>query len=649
MAGPGVPEGAPGDPPARVPQLLADQASAWSHRLPPAALKVAVVLSAMVCIGSSLSDEVPITAALVESPGYLLTGAIRAAWLASAAVVFIAPAVGLAMAALGCLITALLPAANAGVPQVWAVVGLILSVLLVADAVTRARQRALGAVWRGSPSTVVLVPDVPRELRRELTWVRRRWAAGATACLLLGVAALILLVHDARAAVAFREDSLVAVTVVDSLTFTELAMNVTIDGEKFRVPLPSTEPPAGQRVEVRYQPRTGRAEETSDVFDPTLATIPGVGGLLVSAAMFATARRRRGELVALLTEGGPALEVRTSWSSSAGVVHVFPCDDVTRSMATMKDLTGWIGPDEEWADNGYDEDDDEYDDEYDEYDDDAIEEQTTIDVSDAELLEMARSLLEGADGEPTPLAPTPESAPVLLVGLANDGGPAALRGADGRWSVSRRGLRRPQWRWPRGAFRTRLPDEAARPTVAVIWLRGSAKLASFARRTGRWLPWAVLPPGGWALRWLFTNLPTLRVVDIVLTCAVVGWSWSTYGQVQLVIRPRWLRVRGRFIDELVAWPRITSVVSDGTSLVLRLDTDNDSRGDALLLTTGAGASPLMKEREGPQEAAQRIDGARADAGRLGARPPRVRWRPAVPLLVGLCWMVTVFLAALSAR
>ncbi|QTE28229.1 hypothetical protein [Pengzhenrongella sicca] len=671
MAGSGLSDAdAAGGP--QLPQLLAGHAVAQSQRLPPTLLKVAAVLSVVLCIGVSLSSDVPIvsTAATVESPGYLLYGSVQAASLASLAVVFVAPALGLALAAFGSLAIGLLP--YDGAARAWTVAGTLLCVLLVAEVVTRARERAVAHVRRMAPSATVLVPDLPGPLRASLTRVRLGWTAGAAALALVGVGGLILLVHDTLAAAAFRRDSLVADTVVESLTAMQTAMKVTIAGEDYQVPLPSTTPALGQRVEVRYQPRTHRAEATSDVFDPTVAVVPGVGGLLLSVALFATAHRRRHELIALLTEGGLALQARATWSPSEGGVRLFACDDVTRAVATAPSLTAWYDPDDhadtraDWDDEDdpdddwddeEDPDDDEWDD--DEWDDDgdngghvSLEGPATSSLSDAELLELARARTdddeEGAARDVSADATTDPATwfrtPVVVVGLAHHGAPAAVRDAEGRWYVTRGGIRRPQWRWPRRGQNPRPADEVEPLTVAVLKQRRDAALTRFMQRTGRWMPWAVVPVEWWVLRWMFEDSATYQRISIAVTCTLVGWTWSMYGQVQVVIRPRWLRVRGRLVDELVSWPRITSVVTDGTSLVLRLDSDNDSRGDALLLATGPKAWALMRGQEGPQAAAARITHARAEAAGRGVTPPRVRWRPSIPTLVGLCWLAAALAA-----
>ncbi|PVU83428.1 hypothetical protein DDP54_10950 [Cellulomonas sp. WB94] len=628
--------------PTRVPALLAHRSADWSQRLPSGSLKLAVVVALLVAIMVAAGGESGhATAAMVEGPRYVGTSALQSAIIACFALVFVNPSIGAAVAAVSCLGVAAVPAANTGAPGIWAAAGGALLVLAVADGVTRARQRAVGRVWRLSSEAVVLVPEVPEPLRAHLVRPRVTRLAGATACLAVGVAGLAVFAHDARAAEDFRSDSLVTTTTVDAVTAGASGVHVTIDDTSYLVPLPSSDAEVGQHMEVRYQPRTHRAEATMDVFDPTYALIPGVGGLLVGTVWFAAVRRRRREMVALLIDGGPAFQVRATWSPRSNGALLTPFDDVTRTFATAPRLASWWGAetDEQWPDDVNETDD------RDSFDE--IPAVRVASLSDAELLEMARSLADSdADDGPSsasvPTMMTWDHAPVVVVGLDHDTAPAALLDADGRWYVTETALTPPRWRRPRRAAAPVDPHANDRSAWRIFSDHRQSVLLRFARRTGRWLPWVALPVEGWVLAWLFDDAPAIRVVSTIIAMPVAGWTWSVLGQVRLDVGSRWLRLRGRLVDELVAWPRVTSVVSDDTSLVIRLDTDNDSDGDAILLPVAADSLPLTRGSGDPRDVAARVEKARVAGS--SAVPPRVQRLPSVPLLAGLCWLVVALVA-----
>lgn len=621
----------------RAPVLLADQSADWSQRLPSGALKLAVVVTLLIAILVAASvDGGHVTAAMVEDPRYTWTSTLQSALLACFALVFVSPGLGTAVAALACWGVAAVPAANTGAPGIWAVAGAVLLALAIADGVTRARQRAVGRVWRMSSEAVVLVPDVPDPLREHLSRPRVTRLAGASACLVVGVAGCALCAHDAAAAEIFRSDSLVATTTVAAVAAVGSGVTVTIDDATYVVPLPSSNAEVGQGIEVRYQPRTHRAEATADVFDPTYALIPGVGGLLVGAVWLMAVRRRRREMVALLSAGGPAFQVRATWAPRSRGVLLAPYDDVTRTFAVAPRLTTWWGSDtdEEWPDDS--------DDEAPLGEPPAV---TIAALSDAELLAMAQSLAASDDDGPRTESEGMvgwHQTPVVIVGLDHDAAPAALRDVDGQWYVTDTTLLQPRWRRPRRVATTRDSPVDDRS----MWRAFSDYRVSFvirlARRTGRWLPWAALPLVGWVLTRMFAYDSSVRVVWTVLAMPVAGWTWSMAAQTHLDVRPRWLRLRGRFVDELVTWSRVTSVVSDDSSLVIRLDTDNDADGDAILLTVRADSLRLTRHSSEPREVAALVEKARV-AG-TSAVPPRVRRLPSVPLLSGVCWLAVAIVA-----
>lgn len=677
------------EPPSAVPALASPDARAWAQRVPVALLRTLVVVGVLVCVGTAamVEETFTATAADIEDPGYVLVSVLQSTWFASAALVLVVPLLGTALAAAGMLLTAQSPDLDAGVPELWWTAGTLLAVLATADAVTRLRQRALAHVWARGPRAALRRPVVPDHVRDAL--VRPRWSrvAGGAAALLVGAGFVALYVHDASAAAAFRQDALVTRTTVDTVNGDVTEATVVVGGTRYQVPLPATYPEPGDSVDVRYDPATGRAEMVDDAFDPTLALLPAMTGLLLGLALLGTERARTRRLDDLLTQPGGALRVRGSWSTRDAGVRLYAVDDGTRPFAVAPRLLAVLDGGEgrprgpgNGVDHAGDHADDRWDDDWDDDGDDDLGPQADVTaLGDDELLALARQLADApepdevadADLRPGPVGVAPwDLTPMTVVGLRHDGAPVAVLDDLGVWHVSRSGVRGPRGRLrlrgpavdpeayraagpvprdPADAPRTlgwapeadaSLPDRLAR--------RRDAAWERFARRTGRVLPWLAVPVLWGSLHWLLADggVSAWRLLTVAAAPAV-GWSWSMLGQAYLDVRPGWLHVRGRFRDQLVAWPRVTSVAVDDAALVVRLDHDRPTAADALLFAVHPDALPLMRDGAAPPLVAERLLRARQEGH--GARPPWVRSRPSTPLLVGLAWAAAVVLALVTTR
>ncbi|GEA88543.1 hypothetical protein [Cellulomonas cellasea] len=682
------------EPPDAVPALESPDARAWAQRVPVALLRTLVVVGVLVCAGTAatVDETLTTTAADIEDPGYVLVSVLQSVWFASVALVLVVPLLGTAIAAAGMLLTAQSPDLHAGVPELWWAAGTVLAVLATADAVTRLRQRALAHVWARGPRAALRRPVVPDGVRDAL--VRPRWSrvAGGAAALLVGAGFVALYVHDSSAAVEFRRDALVARTTVDTVNDDVTEATVVVGRTRYRVPLPVTYPEPGDAVEVRYDPATGRAEMVDDAFDPTLAFLPALTGLLLGLALLGTERARTRRLHDLLTQPGSALRVRGSWSARDAGVRLYAVDDGTRPFAVAPRLLAVLddregdprGPghgvdhagtygdhaDDGWDDHDHDSDDDDGED---------LGPQADVTaLSDDELLALARRLADAPDPEAVAdadLRPGPAAVSgwdlttMTVVGLRHDGAPVAVLEDLGVWHVSRSGVR-----GPRGRLRLRaavdpgaghaagpVPRDPADGPRTLGWApeadaslpdrlaqRRDAAWERFARRTGRVLPWLAVPVLWGSLHWLLgeDGGSAWRLLTVAAAPAV-GWSWSLLGQAYLDVRPGWLHVRGRFRDQLVAWPRVTSVAVDDEALVVRLDHDRPAAADALLFAVHPDALPLTRDRAAAPLVAERLLRARQEGH--DARPPWVRSRPSTPVLVGLAWAAAIVLALLTAR
>jgi len=668
-------------PPYRL--LTRALAGVVTDRVPPGLVQVAVLLGVLTPVVGSLSGPgVAMTAATAESPAYYLTGTAQAAVLACLVLVWLVPSAALVLTAAGAGVCGLAPDGLAGPSWLWLAAAVPLGVLAVADQLLAVRRRALArAVLRDGTSTVTLPPVHPA-VRAGL--LRTGWGRGALGVLLLaaGAAASVLLVHDHVSATRFRAGAQTAAGVVERVTEDGTSMSVRVDDGAFDSPVNYQERAPGDAVLLRYDPATGRAEAVDDVFDASTALVPVVGCGLTGWLLLAQVRRRRARLAALLDEPQPAVVALAHGAPRAGGALLTPVDDVTHLLATAPALVPVAGPSlvlvlpdepdepdepdddldafDEVTDNpqghkAWDLADDAWHRDDDEEDDD--EHRVLVsELSDAELLDLAREL--GADDdEPSdehdpfrPPAGDPVRAagvPVVLMGLAGDDAPVAV-GVGPDVYVSLRPLRPPRWRWPRRVA------VAERPGAWQAFADGRDRaVEQLGRRTGRWLPWVALLPAGWGLRaaarW---GDATWSMAGAVLGLVALAWSVSVWGQPRVDLRPRGLRVRGFLRDTQVPWERVTGTAADDDSLVVRYD-DDQPGGDAVVVPLGGGGLPLTRDGAAPAEVRARIEGRAAAARAVplctphGAVPP-VERPVTVSLLAATAWLVVCVVAVAGA-
>ncbi|GMA22772.1 hypothetical protein GCM10025864_05310 [Luteimicrobium album] len=432
------------------------------------------------------------------------------------------------------------------------------------------------------------------------------------------------------------------------------AAHVTIGGRTYAVPWSTRQPKAGETVQVRYDPDGSRAELTDDVFDPTLALLPFVGGGLLGAAALAHERRRRAAIRALLDDGGPAWLVRVSRGRHDAAISVAPCGDPTRPFARLGPLVpGSLGETVLPADEV------------------TSDLPPAASLTDAELLEVARhgQPPEDVDAAPSFAPPPWDSAAVTIVGLGDDTRPVALSDGTGWW-VSLRGARTVTTRGsaPIETTRRSRPSTPAPPLVAsdadpapesgrrsadglrrrdadAAPVRATSSLRSLARRTGPWLSW----PAAWLaavpLGMLFAagDVGWWHLIVPVGLLWRAGRSWALAWVRPLSVKPAGLVASGPWSSELVPWREITAVVADEHALVVRLDDALEGAGDALLFAADDEGAALLAGARSTEEARDRIDEARR-AALPDAHAPRVRRRPSLVLLAGVWWAAAATLA-----
>jgi hypothetical protein len=618
--------------------LTRDLARVLGDRLPPGWSQLAVLLTVGTSVVLASLGQTGLTADVAGSALYLLSGTVQAVVLGTLAVVWFAPSTGLALAAVSSLLVVLLPDSHVGPPRTWLATGLVLTLLTVVDQATAARRRALARVLLHDQASVVALPAVDPQVRARV--LRSGGVRLWTGVLLLAASAgpLVLVWHDHRAAADFRAGAEVGTGTVVALSDDELQMQVDVDGRTYTTPISRTSPAVGDAVALRYDAATGRAEPVDDVFDPTLGLIPAVGLPLAGAVLVGQVRRRRARLAALLDEPLPAVVATAVDAPRAAGVLLAPADDVTFHLGTAPRLLQVAGPAPAPfpAPPGGDLDDDEA------WDDDEHGHARFSygALSDAELLALARA---EADDEPVdpyrapsgpgplPEGPRPPAGtPVVVMGLTGDDGPVAL-GFGPAVYLTTRPLRPPRWRFARGSAPLR-----ERPGT---WARFEAgrdrAIRRLGLRAGRWVPWLALPGWWWLVRSTVALLGwSVNLVLAALALVGLAWTLSRFGHPRLDLRVSDLRARGRFVDVVVPWSRVTGTVADDEALVVRYD--DGRRGDALLLPRAAGGVLLTRDGAPPAEVAERVRGRAAHALAGTARP---RYRPSTPVVVAACWLL----------
>lgn len=634
--------------------LTRELARALADRLPPGWAQLAVLLTVGTSVVLSSLGQTGLTADVAGSALYVLSGAVQALVLTTLVVVWFAPGTGLVLAAASSFLVVLLPDAHVGPPRTWLAAGLVLTLLAVVDQATAARRRALARTLLDDGTSVVALPPVDPGTRR---WVLRSGSVRLwTGIVLLAASAapLVLLVHDHRAAADFRAAAEVGTGTVLAVSDDALTMRVDVDGRTFEVPVGNRTPAVGDVLGLRYDAGTGRAEPVDDVFDPTLATIPAVACLVSGAVLVAQVRRRRARLAALLDEPLPAVLATAVGAPRAGGVLLAPVDDLTFHLGTAPGLVQVAGPPPApfpaapYPDlDGVVDDLHGYDDEDDDLGPDADGHRFSYGhLSDAELLDLARAEAEdeepvdpyrapsGPDGAPLP----PIGTPVVVMGLAGDDGVVAL-GFGPAVYLTTRPVRPPRWRFARG---TRPLQE--RPGAWARFETGRDRaIRRLGLRIGRWAPWLALPAWWWLVRATLAWAGwSLSLVLAALGIVGLAWRLSRFGHPRIELQVTGVRARGRFVDLVVPWSRVTGTAADDEALVVRYD---DGRGgDALLLPLADGGVPLTRDGAAPADVAARVRGRTAHA--VPGDPARHRYRPSTPVIVAASWLLVAVAALL---
>jgi hypothetical protein len=635
-----------------LPETAAD---AWARHLPwwvsrllaPSVVVVAIVWSTVVD-----DDSDTVTAAEATSLAYLSQAVVLSALVAAVLLLVILPSAG---ERLGLGAAAVIAGFDDGAPRLaWCVVTALLAVLVVLRVHQRALQQTAGRAAPGG-TTAWRRPEVDGDARSVLLALDQRWVGLAGAALVVAAIGGGLYVHDVVAVQSFRASAAVAAAVVTSSD--DDAARVTIGDRAYAVPWSVREPKAGETVEVRYDPDGSRAELTDDVFDPTLALLPFVGGGLLGAAALAHERRRRAAIRVLLDDGGPAWVVRASRGRHDAAVSVAPCGDPTRPFARLGPFVpGSLGETLPPADEV------------------PSDLPPAASLSDAELLEVARHgpPPEGVNAAPSLTPPPWAGATVTIVGLGDDTRPVALH--DGtRWWVSPQGARTVTTRGGAAVATTRRSapstpapplvtsdsgpaPESGRPSTDGVHRRGASaapgratsSLGGLVRRTGPWLSW----PAAWLvavpLGWLFAggDVAWWHMIVPVGLLWRAGRSWALAWVRPLSVRPAGLVARGPWSSELVPWREITAVVADERALVVRLDDALAGEGDALLFAAGDDGAALLAGARSTEDARDRIEAARS-AALPDAHAARGRRRPSLVLLAGAWWAAAAALAVVA--
>ena len=352
----------------------------------------------------------------------------------------------------------------------------------------------------------------------------------------------------------------------------------------------------------------------------------------------------------MLFRSGAPLRLVADWSPAHNGILLSAVDD-RRPFALVRNLVpAWPGGLDErpWYSQSLDE-----------------EEPQDGPLDDAELLAEAARLTRPEDDDRAVGLPYTSwrTAPVTVIGLTQDGRPAAVAGPDGHWYVGDEPVQRPRIADVRGrAGRDALsggrlvtpqsplgvyePQEgrplpvgerdALHRARGMVDRPGRGSLRGFAARTGSWLPAVLALPLLLLVRWFAPDLSLVRLGMLALAAVNVGSLWNHLSRAQLTIKRPGLLVTGFWLDTLVPWSMLDRVVAGPESLVLRTtDTSaGESTDGAILCPASDDALPLLGTSRDPQETRQRIELARPFVG-TPSPTARTTRRPALSLLVGL--------------
>lgn len=633
--------------------LTGAEAAPWARRPPRILLPLLVVGVVVATIAvalvreTSAADAAGLTHADVLTPWAAGISAAQGVLLVSLGLVWASPRATAWAATVSLVVLAAAPAQfpSAGL---W-VPASVLAAAAGGSTLLAMHQRMTASSWAAGRARTT--PDVADDARRHLMRVRLLRTGTGLLLVLVGALGVVLTIADGRAAEAFRASAGTAPGSVVAVTDDELHATVELDdGTRVEVPLVATTPVVGELVEIRYAPGTARSELVEDVFDHTGALVPGVGGLVAGSVLLGGAVGRRRDLHRLVEQGGAPLRLVADWSPAHNGILLSVVDD-RRPFALVRNLVpAWPGglDEQPWYSQAFDD-----------------EEPQDGPPDDAELLAEAARLTRPEDDDRAVGLPCTSwsTAPVTVIGLTQDGRPAAVAGPDGHWYVGDDPVQVPRIADVRGrAGRDALsggrlvtppsplgvyePQEG-RPLpvgerdalhrarrMADRPVRGS--LRGFAARTGSWLPPLLVLPLLLLVRWLAPDLSLVRLGMLALAAVNVGSLWNHLSRAQLTIRRSGLLVTGFWLDTLVPWSMLDRVVTGPESLVLRT-TDTaagESTGGAILCPASDDALPLLGTSRDPQETRQRIELARPFVG-TPSPTARTTRRPALSLLVGL--------------
>ncbi|MHA7132131.1 hypothetical protein [Oerskovia turbata] len=637
--------------------LLSREAAPWARRPPRILLPLLVAgVVAGVIVWMLLQED---------GTGYTVADVDTAwAWASSAAQTVLLTSLGLVWAVprattwwtAGAL--AVLAAEPGHVdPALWGAAGL-LAVAATGSVLVAAHQRATAAAWSGGrPRSTPPATADARAFLLGLPLVRTGLGA---LLVIVGVIGTVFAIIDSRSADAFRATAVVTVGTVVSVDDDDTTATVELDdGTRLDVPLPTITPARGDTVEVRHDPASGRAELTNDVFDPTGALIPGVGGLLGGTLLLTGAVRARRDVRRLIDHGGAPLRLVADWSPAHRGLILSTVDGLPFALVPHP-VPAWT-EDQPWRDAE---------------DDEAAERYVSEPTDDESLLAAAARISDPVEsddvGDDWPCAAW-RTTPVTVIGLVRDGLPAAVAGPDGRWYVGSAPVRDPAGivdvlaRW-RPSARARQDgaasahdDSAQRIPLPVgdghAWRTGrdnadrraSAAIRRFAALTGAWMPFALLIPSFLLVQWLASDLSVFSLVTFVVAAVNVGSGWHFASRAQIALRRSGLVLTGLLIETRVPWSTIDRVVTGPDALVIRtrpdssgtapLDLDGDS-SDAFLFAAAGDDPPLLRTTRDPEEARRRIESARPVVHH-GEPAGRVTRRPAISVWVGLAWGAAV--------
>lgn len=630
--------------------LTAADARLIARPVPAGVQRVSVVVAGVTAFGFSFASgtDLPVTASLVASPGWLVASVVQSLAVSAMVLVFLAPSAAVVLGALAMAAVGVLPEGNQGAPGAWLAAGAGLAVLAIADGYGTVRRDALARL-RDADHATATAPDLPVYVRQGLL---RLGAARQVVGVVLLVAAGGLVawgVRDARAAEDFRASATVVEATVVEVATDGASAWVTIGDARTRVPVSNASREVGERLEVRVDDASGRIEAVDDVFDPTPILIPASACAVLGVALVLRTRRLRRRLHDLLTQPQPtACALATAAPRVSGVL-VVPVDDATAVACAAPSLLRLVEPGD--VSPGWWEDEEAPafpsgagDVDVEDAVDDALLHISHL--TDGELLDLAtRAHDEGSAAAPTP-APAQDLdgplgwslTPVDVVGHLAEGWPVlVVQGS--RAYVTARGVRTPMWRAPGARRRGSLVSAEPVPLRRQFSDALEERLVDLGVAAGRWLPWLALPLAWFGSAWLRSATgPSLHLIVPGLILVALVWVVALHGHSAVELRPAHLKFRGVVADTLVPWARVRSVVVRDRTVVVRFDVV-EAGDSAFLLHEEPRGRRLMHDRPTAQEVADRIRRARTRGGEsIGP----VRRRPSQPTVVAVLWLVALF-------